>query len=332
MNSIQRRIITSPISSIPVNPKSHVRGWTETWAHQLDATIDPKALNFGEHDVLYLDHGVNFGGTLNLFGGANKELFDRINRIAEQGHVISLDHDMPDYGAMIKKRIGAASTYEGITEKWCDEISDRFKDTPSLKQEDLHYDTLSLGDSHTIAFSAGDSRVFRNDGKTLFSASKGGFSKLARGIDNRYNRLDHIILCFGSIDIRHHLLRHDSLDLGKFISDYIAAGIEFADRCAATKVSFSYPVPVEYEGRKLPKTGFFKGTPFFGTWQQRFDLTNKFIDLLETRSAGMTIAPPASWYTMDPEKYAKTYMELGSSVHIAPPFYYRNNWGQTCLQ
>jgi hypothetical protein len=32
---------------------------------------------------------------------------------------------------------------------------------------------------------------------------------------------------------------------------------------------------------------------------------------------------------MDPEKYAKEFMEHGSSFHIAPPFYRSNDWGVT---
>ena len=42
--------------------------------------------------------------------------------------------------------------------------------------------------------------------------------------------------------------------------------------------------------------------------------------------------PPVEWYKMDGEKYAKTYMENTSSVHIAPAFRRRMNWGITCLQ
>jgi hypothetical protein len=57
----------------------------------------------------------------------------------------------------------------------------------------------------------------------------------------------------------------------------------------------------------------------------------RFIDLLNKKSNGRVVMPPEDWYSMDPEKYAKTYMENGSSVHIAPPYYRRNDWGTTCL-
>ena len=41
--------------------------------------------------------------------------------------------------------------------------------------------------------------------------------------------------------------------------------------------------------------------------------------------------PPKEWYTMDSEKYANTYMEHGSSFHVAPPYYRRNDWGVSPL-
>ncbi|MEK9696418.1 MAG: hypothetical protein VW270_11675, partial [Candidatus Poseidoniales archaeon] len=60
------------------------------------------------------------------------------------------------------------------------------------------------------------------------------------------------------------------------------------------------------------------------------ELTDMFINELYKRT-DKVIQPPKEWYTMDGEKYAKTYMEFGSSFHIAPPFYRRNDWGVSPL-
>lgn len=319
-------IITNPISNIPVNPKSHVHGWTQVWQDQLDAAIDHKCTpNILKADTVYIDHGANFGGTLNLFGGANKEVYDRINRVASCKNLVSLDWDMPDFGAMLKKRIGANTTYEGITEEWCDMLTERFKDVPSLKQEDLDYDSITLGDSHSIAFSDRGHRVLRNDGKTLHGSLRLGLENMLRDCVPTST----INLSFGSIDIRHHMLRYP-LKVEETIKNYVDQGKGLEDKYGV-KVKYALPVPVEFEGRRIPKSGFFKGTAFYGSWQERYDLTNQFIDELNKQSNGSVIAPPSEWYNMDPEKYAKTFMEHGSSFHIAPPFYYRNNWGQTCL-
>jgi len=315
-------VITNPISNIPVNPKSHVHGWSQVWRDQLNASINHKCTpDTLRSNILYIDHGANFGGTLNLFGGATKEVYDKINLVCSHSYVVSLDWDMPDYGAMLKKRIGAKTTYEGITEQWCDQVSQRCKHISSLKQQDLNYDNIIVGDSHTIAFSDSTDRVYRNDGKTLYGAIKSGLGQFLRETTPN----GRVTLCFGSIDIRHHLLRRDDLDLQKLLREYVAQGKDLAD-----DVWFCAPVPVEYPDRKIPKSGFYKGTPFYGGYNERRWLTDMFIDWLYKLTDNV-VQPPKEWYTMDGKSYANTYMEFGSSFHIAPPFYRRNDWGVSPL-
>ena len=146
-------VITNPISNIPKNEKSHVHGWTQVWRDQLNASIDHKCTpQVTKADVVYIDHGANFGGSLNLFGGANKEVYDRINLVMSCENIVSLDWDMPDYGEMLKKRLEAPTTYKGITPMWCNAVSKRIRSITSLKQKDLKTDGVIFGDSHTIAF------------------------------------------------------------------------------------------------------------------------------------------------------------------------------------
>jgi len=320
-------VITNPISNVPINAKSHSHGWAQVWRDLLGATIDykctPKILNA---DKVYIEHGANFGGTLNLFGGATKDVYDKINLVCACKDIVSLDWDMPDYGAMLKKRIGANTTYEGITEEWCDQVSKRLSTVPSLKMEDLNNASITLGDSHSIAFSGPGHSVLRNDGKTLHGALKNGLDSLLRGCVPT----DSIYLSFGSIDIRHHLIRHGDNAVDDLVKEYIKQGTELEAKYDVP-VYYAYPVPVEHEERRIPKTGYYKKTPFYGTQQERAELTKRFIGLIEDQSGNMTIDPPSEWYTMDPKKYAETFMELGGSFHIAPPFYYRNNWGESPL-
>ena len=329
-------VITNPISNIPVNEKSHVHGWTQIWRDQTGSAINHKCTPaIRSFSTVYIDHGANFGGTLNLFGGATKDVFDRINLVASCKSIVSLDHDMPDYGEMLRKRIGANTTYEGITEEWCDMLSARLAKVSSIKQHDLasvknlHFEILegiTVGDSHTSAFSHRTDVVYRNDGKTLHGALKTGLRSLFRG-ESPFGR---VTLCLGSIDIRHHILRHSDFVLENLIREYVTQGsaLESMHDC---EVFYAAPVPVEFEERRIPKSGFYKKEPFFGTQEQRSDLTKRFIDELDKQSNGKVIMPPADWYTMNPELYAKTYMEHGSSFHIAPPFYRRNDWGVTGL-
>ena len=325
-------MLTNPISNIPQLKNSHVLGWSLVWADQLDAAIDHKCSpNIANASTVYIEHGVNFGGTLNLFGGATKEIFDKINRVAAHPNVVSLDFDMPDWGEQLKKRIGAPTTYTGITEQWCDALSKRLKSVKSLKQEDLlsvshKFDGVSVGDSHTPAYSRDTDIVLRENGKTLYGTLKRGIITEFRGL----KPFGEVTLSYGSIDIRHHLLRHNDCDLDSLLQEYVKQGrsLEAEYGC---DVYYTAPVPVEYEERRLPKTGYFKGTPFFGSRKDRLDLTMRYIDRLNKFSGNKVIMPPEEWYKMDGEKYAKTYMENSSSVHISPQYYRRNDWGQTCL-
>lgn len=325
------RILTNPISNIPKLKNSHVLGWSLVWADQLEAAIDNTCSpNIANASTVYIEHGVNFGGTLNLFGGATKEIFDRINRVAAHPNVVSLDFDMPDWGEQLKKRIGAPTTYSGITEQWCDALSKRLKTVPSLKQEGLlqiskKFDGISVGDSHTPAFSRDTDIVLRENGKTLYGTLKRGLATEFRGL----KPFGNVTFCYGSIDVRHHILRHERFNLDDMLDEYVRQAV-MIQRQYGCDISFTAPVPVEYEERRLPKTGYFKGTPFFGSRQDRLDLTYRIIEGLNKRKVNL-IMPPEEWYKMDGEKYAKTYMENSSSVHISPQYYRRNDWGQTCL-
>ena len=91
-------MITGTFNKIPKKKNSHGYGWARTWSENLDVGINHEA---DVVDVLYLDHGVNFGGSLNLFGGFTEDLEKRINNFLEARLVYSLDIDMPDYGAML---------------------------------------------------------------------------------------------------------------------------------------------------------------------------------------------------------------------------------------
>jgi hypothetical protein len=183
------KVLTNPISNIPKLKNSHVLGWSLVWAEQLDAAIDNACSpNIANAKIVFIEHGVNFGGTLNLFGGATKEIFDRINRVAAHPNVVSLDFDMPDWGEQLKKRIGAPTTYTGITEQWCDALSKRLKTVASLKQEHMlgQLDGVSVGDSHTPAFSQKRDVVLRENGKTLYGTIR---------------RRSHFVMVLSTLDI-----------------------------------------------------------------------------------------------------------------------------------
>ena len=316
------KVITSPATNIPMHEKSHVRGWSLAWADRLEADINERCTeSIMDYDTVYLDHGVNWSGALNLFAGAGDEVFERFDRLMgiSPDRVTSLDWKMPDYGAFLAKRLKAASTSKHITEEWCKQLSDWCFHVPWMDHSGLDHNWLSWGDSHTPAYAPSKSAVLKKDGRTLYGVLK---DKLLDDIEVKPG-VEGVTLSLGSIDVRHHLCRPESDDHDKRLDEYRNQAVRFGDRVGVT-VELCAPVPVEFEDRKIPKTGYFKGTPFFGTREER---QKKTYDIMKTMASWEfpLISPPAERYTMDGEEYAKTYMELGGSVHMAPPYYRRNS-------
>jgi hypothetical protein len=72
---------------------------------------------------------------------------------------------------------------------------------------------------------------------------------------------------FGNIDVRHHLCRQP--DLEQAARDLANKYYEQLSQLDLAKVSAYDLLPLENESRALPKTGYYKGTPYFGSWEQR---------------------------------------------------------------
>lgn len=321
-----KNTITNPLANIPSNSKSHTYGWSFCWSEILGAEINHKCTkSILNHETVYIDHGVNFKGSLNLFGGLNKDIYEKFNTVMKHKNVVSLDHDMPDYGLLFKQRLNAKSTYEKITENWCNQVTEFCKNIDSIKYSDynlLEFNGLTYGDSHSIAFSKRYDSILRKDGSTLYGLLKRkhwfDYIKVPKNIVR-------MTLCFGSIDIRHHIIRNNT-DWKEMLNTLIKGSYELQKR-HNIRVELACPVPVEYQFRRIPKTGFYKGTPFFGSEAERRDLTNEWRRYL-LQNYRHVVSPPPHWYTMDSEKYAKEIMELSSSVHISPTHYRRKDWGR----
>jgi hypothetical protein len=318
-------MIFNLFASIPVNEKSHVRGWAMHWAECMSTTIASKDTDLSSCSDLYWEHGVNFGGGLNLFGGVTDEIVDKIDQLVNfKGNLFSLDLPMPNYGEQLEKRIGQATCSPRLTKPLLDAFKLRLANSKTILQSQLGFAKVAVGDSHSTAFASSKSMVLRTNGLTLHGAlTKGEFVKQILSCRKMPSK---VTLVAGSIDIRHHIGRQP--DSGKAIEelcDRYCNVIEFIKAELAVAIEVAAPVPVEYEARRLPQTGYYKDKPFCGSMASRRDWTNYFIDLMSCEYK--VIGPPTEWYSMDGEEYAKKYMELSSSVHIAPINYRRFNWG-----
>lgn len=308
-------MITGTFNKIPRKKNSHGYGWARTWSENLGVEINHDG---DKTDLLYLDHGVNFGGSLNLFSGFNEDLEKRINNFLQANVIYSLDIDMPDYGAMLKKR-------KDVKDKeWCDKISDKCAQAKPLKSTDLfELPWLTIGDSHTAAYAPHDSMVIKTDGLTLNGQIKTNFEYIKQHLSECNPK--GITMSFGNIDIRHHICR-----LNADIKPMLIEWKKFGDSLGID-VEYSTPWPIETEERRLPKTGYYKDKPFWGTRWQRMDAVTEWITTMD--ELGMQrVKYPEEWLLLNGERYAKEKMESVSSVHLSPEVYRRKEWGNNHVQ
>ena len=308
-------MITGTFNKIPRKKNSHGYGWARTWAENLNVSINH---NGDPVEILYLDHGVNFGGGLNLFGGFNDELKQRIDNFLLADKVYSLDMPMPEYGNMLAKR-------KDVKDKaWCALVQQKCDNAQTVLSTDLDTQWLTIGDSHTAAFAPEGSMVIKTDGLTLNGQLRSNFQYIKDHMA-KCNNLQGITLSFGNIDIRHHLCRlhidpRDMwIDLKRF-GDSLPIPVEY-----------SVPWPIEFEGRRLPKTGYYKHQPFWGTHYERKIMLERVLETMDMVSMNKVMYP-RDWLTIDPEVFAKTKMESTSSVHISPEVYRRKEFGEDYVQ
>ena len=304
-------MITGTFNKIPRKKNSHGYGWARTWAENLNVGINHDA---DPVEILYLDHGVNFGGSINLFGGFDEKLKQRVDNFLLADKVYSLDIDMPEYGNMLAKRKDCPD------KDWCARVQDKCDGAQTMLSTDLDTDWLTIGDSHTAAFAPEGSMVIKTNGLTLNGMIKNNF-QYVRDHMAKCNNLQGITLVFGNIDLRHHICR-----LGVDYRDMWIELKRFGDSLPIP-VEYAVPWPIEFEGRKLPKTGYYKGQPFWGSYYERSQALAGIIETMDMISMNK-IMYPNEWLMMNPEVYAKEKMEGTSSVHISPECYRRKEFDQ----
>ena len=303
-------MITGTFTRIPKKVTSHSYGWAKCWSENLGVPLN----HTNEVcDTLYLLHGANHvGETINLFGGYTEELENSIENLLKSKEIISLEKTCPGYGVLLEKR------KDVLNKSLMSDLTKRLSNVHVLEQTDLDLDCLAVGDSHTAAYSSHGSAIIKRDGTTLFGQIKDDFSYIRQYCDKKPWK--KITLSLGNIDIRHHILRNYADWRGML--DQLK---QFGDNLG-TYVEYSAPWPVEFEGRRLPKSGYYKGTPFFGSQSERAQLVNNWISYMYDIKMNV-VQPPETWYTMHPEEYANTYMEKPQSVHLSSSSYRRENWG-----
>ena len=302
-------MITGVFQSITKKPTSHTFGWSRVWSENLGIPINHNNEPLRE---IYVEHGVNFGGSLNLFGGYDEKLDRRIRNALEADIVWSLDIDMPDYAKMLSSRKDAPLDIIEPLREW----QARAK---TLRSVDLELDWLTIGDSHTAAWAPHGSMVVKENGKTLFGQVRDDFSYVREHLD-RCPQVKGVTMVFGNIDVRHHICR-----LGADWKSLYRSWKSFGDSLSVD-AEFAMPWPVEHEERRLPKSGWFQGQPFWGSQAERSDLVSAVREFMLAEGMA-SVTYPSEWLAMVPETYAKARMEKPQSVHLSPTHYRRKEWG-----
>jgi hypothetical protein len=158
--------------------------------------------------------------------------------------------------------------------------------------------------------------VVKENGRTLHGQITTDFAYVREYLEV-CPQIRGVTLCFGSVDLRHHICRLDADWKGMF-----REWKRFGDSLGI-EVEYALPFPVEFEGRRLPKTGYYRGKPFYGTQKERAEVLEGMWDFAE--EIGMNaVRYPDEWLDMDPEQYAIERMERPQSVHLSP-YYYRRH-------
>lgn len=319
----KRIAIDDVVTTYSPKKESHKSSWPYLLSSQLRSVglmsdVLAKNDDINKYDVWFISLPMEFKGTFNLFGGANDETALRIKRLSQfKGQIYILNQDMPDIGAFLQSRMNAASDeWKKLDPIEYTEISKKIQRVDLV----LDSDTFIFGDSHSVSVYEPGSNISRNDGQTLhgFLKKKDSFSYPPG--------TKRVILYMGNIDVRHHIFRQD--DPMESLRELVKRYVEFAKELKRVHgmeyVGLVDLLPVEHEGRKIPKTGWYKGSPFFGSRQQRADAVREFNKLLNLYSYEYdydVISWPKEWYVLDPDKYAAQCMEKPGSVHLSRSAY-----------
>jgi hypothetical protein len=310
-------MIVGLMGNIPKLEYSHNRGYAQIWADILKDDIQYNMPNTDNGEYLYLYMGINFSGTLNLFSGAPKTLYDRLVTFMNySGPIFILDHDMPDIGKLLMGRIGNNTTYDGFTKDFMDKLSLKCSTISKITMYDKVRDELLIGDSHGLSIAPAETPVIRCDAKTLNGICSDHdyiLSKIPKG-------LNKLILQFGSIDIRHHLIRFGGKPAADELLNRYYELVRKIQKMGI-QVTICQPVPVETESRNMANTTMYKGNPFTGKREERLILTCYVIQHMRENAPCQVIGYPDEWYSMPPEQFEAHIMERPKGIHIGPPNY-----------
>ena len=324
-----KSILTTPFKTISRNKTSHRSSQGVIYGDMIKQSGEDVVVNYdgkldlNEFDKMYVYHGNDWSGSLNIFGGIENYPAGKLQQFSNfKGEVISLGIPFPAYHELIQAK-----------GKFSIEINfDNLKRMYETSEVVIHpHKTLNLvlGDSHCICMYRPGWMIHSVPFKTLYGTLK----EEVEGTKSpfRFSSYDvpiahNVEFYFGNIDIRHHLCRH--YDQEREVKTLVYSYVEKVRQLNLESAAIYEPLPIENESRKIPKTGWYKGTPFFGSWIDRNKVRNIFIKALEDycdfpvrKKGDIKLIKWTNKLLNSRKELGFEYMEKPQSVHLSREYY-----------
>ena len=182
-------------------------------------------------------------------------------------------------------------------------------------------DKIVIGDSHAICMHRPGWTVNSVPFKTLNGALNTGLQTFIEEVRPIFN-VTSLECYFGNIDVRHHLCRIE----GDPIQNARKLAMRYVDAVVALPISkkaIYELLPIENESRKLPQTGYYKGKPFWGKWNEREAVRREFNDTCEElcKCHDVEFIHWTNYLLNDKGELDFKYMEKPHSIHLSREFY-----------
>lgn len=314
--------------NIPTKKHSHNAAWVWLYKNILnsngwnDVTILGNHDTYEGYDALIFYPGIGYGGAINFFFGVDDNVVRRFLRIQNfPGPTFVMNHDMPMIGTTIKGRLHNKSTSSNVGQLDLDRLDQICKNTKSFDYVG-ESTKLCFGDSHCFSAYLPGYHVSRNDGLTLFAVLRDGIKETIQEKTGFFtDDLTHLMFYMGNIDIRHHLMRQE--DPHTAMKEMLVELEEQLMDIGIPNIEIVHALSIENISRKLPKTGYYKNTPYFGSWKERselVDIFNQSVDTMCEKNGWKFFPWPVEFLNEDKELDFE-YMERPKSVHLSPLSY-----------
>lgn len=322
-------IINCPFIPISIKPTSHRGSQGVIYADMLaqtgvDITINAagKITDYSPYDTLYVYHGNDFTGSVNLFGGM--KAFPYVENTAAfsqfPGKVYSLAIDFPAYHQILGERISHyQENNKEMQAAWLEvdleNLERMYNEAETIKYPNLT-DKIVVGDSHATCMYRPGWTINSIPFKTLNGILNSGLETTLED----FPKISDLEFYFGNIDIRHHLCRID----GSYVDntkELAARYVQAVEALPYDSLSIYEPLPIEHPSRKLPKTGYYKGQPFYGTWEQRNECREIFRDEIDRLTSKAKLICWTDHLLNGAGELSFDAMEKPGSVHLSRASY-----------